>query len=251
MTLDWVPLKNELAQWRAERRALPIWWRDDDAIAETPALDQLLKLSENLECPVHLAVIPKPATSGLVAVCKDADHVVPVVHGWTHQSHAPTGEKKAEFGHPRATALAETETALARMRALFGTRLLEMFVPPWNRIDDSVITGLGAQGYRVLSTYLPRGAREVAGMVQINTHVDPIFWRGGGGVANPEALITGITTLLRDRRRGATDAAEPLGLLTHHLVHDDAIWGFTESCLSVLLEGGAMPCNLLNTKDLP
>jgi hypothetical protein len=64
-------------------------------------------------------------------------------------------------------------------------------------------------------------------------------------------LIAGIVKLLEDRRLGRTDTTEPLGFLTHHLVHDDAIWGFTERCLSVLLEGGAKPCNLLNIKELP
>ena len=32
----------ELAQWRSEELTLPIWWRDDDAIAPTPALERLL-----------------------------------------------------------------------------------------------------------------------------------------------------------------------------------------------------------------
>ena len=251
MTVDWSRLKSELAIWRSEGRHLPIWWRDDDAIEDTPELTKLLILSDKLSCPVHLAVIPKPATSGLVTVCQDAENAIPVVHGWTHQSHAPMGKKKAEFGHPRAGALDETSAALSRMRELFGTRLLEMFVPPWNRIDDSVVAGLGAQGYRMVSTYTPRKARDVAGMVQINTHVDPIFWRNGGGLADPEALIAGLVKVLEDRRMGATDTEEPLGFLTHHLVHDAAIWSFTERCLSELLEGGASPCNLLKMKDIP
>ena len=251
MTVDWSPLTSELALWRAENRPLPIWWRDDDAIKETPELTTLLTLSESLNCPVHLAVIPEPATPELVTACRDAENAVPVVHGWTHQNHAPKGEKKAEFGHPRAAALDETSAALARMRDLFGQNLLEMFVPPWNRIDDSVVAGLGAQGYRILSTFTPRKAREVAGMVQINTHVDPIFWRGGGGLADPDLLIAEIVKLLKDRQSGETDAAEPLGFLTHHLVHDAAIWSFTERCLSVLLDGGATPFNLLTTKEIP
>ena len=193
----------------------------------------------------------QPATPELVTACRNVKNAVPVVHGWTHQSHAPKGEKKAEFGHPRLAALDETNAALARMRDLFGENLLEMFVPPWNRIDNSVVAGLGAQGYRILSTFTPRRAREVADMVQINTHVDPIFWRGGGGLADPEVLISEIVMLLKDRRLGVTDAAEPLGFLTHHLVHDAAIWGFSERCLSVLLDGGATPLNLLTTKEIP
>ena len=52
----------ELARWRAEGLSLPIWWRDDDAIAPTPALERLLALAEQFEAPLHLAVIPEPAT---------------------------------------------------------------------------------------------------------------------------------------------------------------------------------------------
>jgi hypothetical protein len=135
------------------------------------------------------------------------------------------------------------------MRDLFGAQLLEMFVPPWNRIDPSVVAGLAPQGYRMISTFTPRTAPQVAGLMQVNTHIDPIFWRGGGGLVDAETLIQGIITLLQDRRNGTTDATEPLGFLTHHLVHDEAIWGFTQECLSVLLHGGATPCNLLETPN--
>ena len=126
MTVDWSLLTSELALWRAENRPLPIWWRDDDAIEDTPELTTLLTLSERLNCPVHLAVIPKPATPELVTACRNVKNAVPVVHGWTHQNHAPVGQKKAEFGHPRLAALDETSAALARMRDLFGENLLEL-----------------------------------------------------------------------------------------------------------------------------
>ncbi len=249
MKPDWSPLKSELALWRRDGLDLPIWWRDDDAIADTPRLRQLVQLNDALNCPLHIAVIPRPASADLLDVCHAGHSVIPLVHGWTHESHAPEGTKKAEFGHPRADALAETDAALTRMRALFGVSLLEMFVPPWNRIDGSVVAGLNAQGYRMLSTYLPRPARHVSGLLQINTHIDPIHWRGGGGLADADGLIAGIVTLLQDRRAGKTDAREPLGFLTHHLVHDDAIWAFTKDCLTVLLDGGARACNLTNLKD--
>ena len=38
-----------LTRWRDEGRTLPIWWRDDDAIAPTPALERLLALAERFE----------------------------------------------------------------------------------------------------------------------------------------------------------------------------------------------------------
>ena len=252
MTVDWSPLKSELAIWRSEGRALPLWWRDDDAIADTPALRKLLQMGEDMSLPVHLAVIPEPATNELVQACAGTSFAIPIVHGWAHRNNAPADAKKAEFGHPRSDAAAQTDMALTRLKELFGAQLLEMFVPPWNRIDASVVNGLHTQGYHALSTFTPRATRQVAGLVQINTHIDPIHWRGGGALVTAEALIDAIVRLLQDRRAGATDGAEPLGFLSHHLVHDAAIWGFTQNCLGVLLDGGATPLNLRTMKgNLP
>ena len=87
------------------------------------------------------------------------------------------------------------------------------------------------------------------GLVQINTHIDPIDWRGGGGLAPEEMVISHIVRLLQDRRMGHADATEPLGVLTHHLVHDAAIWAFSEQLINRLLDGGATPLNLLSLKE--
>ena len=218
-----------------------IWWRDDDATAPTPALDRLLNMSAELDLPVHIAVIPKAATPELAEIAAATRLMVPVVHGWAHENLAPSGAKKAEFGHPDARAGAKTEAALARMRQLFGPDVLAMFVPPWNRINATVASGLAAQGYVALSTFTPRKRERCAGLTQINTHVDPIAWRSGGGLVPPEALIAKTVTLLQDRREGRADCTEPLGFLTHHLVHDEAIWDFARGFLAELLDGGAKP----------
>lgn len=250
MNAHWHHLEVEMAYWRRAGLTLPLWWRDDDAAAVTPALGRLLKLGEDLSLPVHLAVIPQRATTDLGTYCSDSAYVVPLVHGWAHKNHAPEGQKKAEFGHPHMGYLTETKTAFDRMTELFGENLLPMFVPPWNRIHSDVVTGLQSQGFTALSTYNPRPARLKAGLVQINTHIDPILWKAGRGLADEATTIKGVIRLLQDRRFGFVDAAEPLGLLTHHLVHDEAIWDFTKHFLSVLLEGGATPINLLKMKDI-
>lgn len=245
MTVDWANLDAELAIWRTEGLHLPIWWRDDDAIAPTAALDRLAALAEDLSLPVHIAVIPKHADPALAAYSKDRLLIRPLVHGWQHISHAPDGAKKAEFGHPRPSAAHELAQALNRMQELFGDDLLPIFVPPWNRLDDGLLPVLADAGYVGVSTYLPRDNRIAApGLVQINTHIDPIFWRGTRSLVPPDTLITDITKLLQDRRKGLTDPQEPLGFLTHHLVHDEDIWGFTNACLARLLDGGAVPAQM-------
>lgn len=250
MRIDWQPVTRELAAWRAAGLDLPIWWRDDDAVAATPALDRLAALSDRVGVPVHLAVIPKLAEASLVDVCRDTGAFIPMVHGWAHRNHAPLLAKKAEFGHPRPDLHAEAEAGLARISALFRADVLKVFVPPWNRIDARFVRDLPEIGFVGLSTFTPRKAREAApGLVQINTHIDPIHWRGGGGLVATERLVLQIAGLLIDRREGRADRAEPLGLLTHHLVHDAAIWGFAEECLQVLLDGGARVADLYGVQD--
>jgi hypothetical protein len=250
---DWSVLETELALWRRAGLSLPLWWRDDDAVAPSPALEQLTEMASALGLSAHLAVIPKHAKPDLADFCAGTDLLVPVVHGWSHENHAAEGQKKSEFGQSRNAALAEAAAGLARMDDLFGTEMLPIFVPPWNRIAPEVIAGLPSLGYIGLSTYTPRPAREViAGLVQINTHIDPINWRGGGGLRSPEAVLAELVNTLKDRRKGATDLSEPLGFLSHHLVHDAAIWDFTQGCLSALLDGGAEPCNMMTLKgNLP
>lgn len=248
MTTDWSALRRALAALRRDGVDLPLWWRDDDAVKPTLALDHALQISAELRVPLHLAVIPSKADPALSHHLEATDTVA-LIHGWAHQNHAPAGEKKAEFGHRRPAAGKEAVEALQRMRTLFGGQLLKMFVPPWNRIDRSVTTALNSLGYCALSTFTPRALRQTAGLVQINTHIDPIHWRAGGGLVPTEDIIALMTRTLAARHRGEADAAEPLGLLTHHLVHDPALWAFTRACLSELLDGGATPCNLLTLKD--
>lgn len=252
MKVEWAPLRQELARWRAARMSLPLWWRDDDAVSVTPALERLAALSGDLALPVHLAVVPAHADPSLATYCAALPGMVPMVHGWTHENHAPPGAKRAEFGQPRAEAAAQTEAALHRMQALFGSRLLPAFVPPWNRIDPTLVPNLAQQSYRGLSAFGARGKRLAApGLVQINTHLDPIDWHGTRSLREPDILIATLVALLQGRRSGAQDAAEPLGVLTHHLVHDPAIWSFTHACLSELLLGGAIATDLSTMESLP
>lgn len=240
MNPDWRPLDVELNHWRAESLPLPLWWRDDDAIAPTPQLDRLSELAEKLGLPVHLAVIPRDATPALAEYVAGRASLVPVVHGWAHTNHAPTGEKKAEFrlDRPLEVMVTDAQAGMERLDALFGQYVRPVFVPPWNRIAPELAEQLPKLGYRILSTATPRTSRLAApGLEQINTHLDPIDWRGSRGLISPNALIAQTVGLLRNRREGHSDNTEPFGILTHHLVHDQGIWAFTEALLSKLLSG--------------
>ncbi len=252
MTPDWPLLRAELALWRADGRVLPLWWRDDDAVSHTPALDRLARVSRDLALPVHIAVIPEPASAGLADAVAAEPGLIPLVHGWAHRNHADKGGKKAEFGAPRPGAAKALGRGRVRLQSLFGARLVPVFVPPWNRIDARYLPALVAAGYGGVSTFAPRGAEwPVPGLAQINTHLDPIDWRGTRGLVEADVLIARLVAILADRRTGKTDAKEPLGYLTHHLVHDAALWEFSRALLSELLSGGALPVQLPEVLELP
>lgn len=242
MQVDWTPLRRELARHRARGMALRFWWRDDDATKPSAALDQLENTADALNVPVHLAIIPALAEASLAQHVKRSDHLVPIVHGWQHKNHAPSGQKKAEFGAVRSGAIAELQRALDQMRQLFGTGLVPVFVPPWNRIDPSYLAPLADAGYAGLSTFTPRQTVYAAnGLMQINTHIDPIDWRSTRGLKDPATLVAQTVEVLAARADGQSDSSEPLGYLTHHLVHTADVWDFTQQFVSELLDGGALP----------
>ncbi|GIK97936.1 MAG: polysaccharide deacetylase [Alphaproteobacteria bacterium] len=229
----WNALDRELDRWAAAGRRATLWWRDDDAVAPTGALDRLLGIAAAQGAALALAVIPAGASPALAARL-DA-HPAPVAvlqHGFAHVSHAPSGEKKAELGahRPPRAVLDELAAGNRRLSALFGetgVKALPVLVPPWNRIAETVVAGLPGAGFAGLSTYGPRPRRHAApGLLQVNTHADIVDWRGSRGFLGEAAAIGLLVGHLRMRRSGAVDAEEPTGLITHHLVHDAACWSF-------------------------
>ena len=81
--------------------------------------------------------------------------MTPVVHGWSHENHAPDGQKKQELGphRPLEAVLGELARGFETIAGLFGDRMAPVLVPPWNRIDIALIPHLAAVGFRALSTF--------------------------------------------------------------------------------------------------
>lgn len=230
---SWTELRAELDRWAASGRHATFWWRDDDAVAPSPALDRLLGLAARHGRWVGLAVIPAGAGPALAERLAGTSAVV-IQHGWAHRSHAPAGEKTAELGdhRPAEAVLAELAAGRERLQALFGDRFRPVLAPPWNRIGSRLRARLDETGLAVLSGF---GARDAApGPAQLNTHADPIDWRGGRGFAGIDRALAPVLRHLSDRRLGAADPEEPTGLLTHHLAHDDEGWIFLDGLLSLL-----------------
>ncbi|MCA0272362.1 MAG: polysaccharide deacetylase family protein [Proteobacteria bacterium] len=206
----------------AEGRPARLWWRDDDAVEPTAALDRMLLLSQTWQVPLALAAIPARTGAPLAERLQGENLTTVAVHGWAHRNHAPSGEKKAELGahRPAPVVLAELAQGFDTLRGLHGPRLAPVLVPPWNRISPDVVAGLPALGFRALSVY---GPPKPAPLAVINTHVDLIDWHGTRGGRPADALYA---ELARELARPGDD---PIGILGHHLVHDAAAWSFLES----------------------
>lgn len=230
----WERLSVELDAWAANGQVAEFWWRDDDAIDVTPALDRLLALRADINLPLALAVIPANARPALSAALKGQAGVDILQHGYAHISHRPADEKKAELGADRDLwdVARELSDGRARMLDLFDADWLSVMVPPWNRIDPAVTHLLPGLGFHGLTTFNARPTRDEAeddgALIIVNTHVDIIDWSGTRGYAGDDVVLSAAVDHLAAKRTGRADPVEATGILTHHLAHDDACWAFIE-----------------------
>jgi hypothetical protein len=198
-------------------------------------------LAGQFEAPLHLAVIPEPATRALADRLRPIPDVFVLTHGWRHANHARSDQKKAEFElhRPLSVMCDEVASGRERLRELFGNQALAIFTPPWNRIAPELVAALPGIGFAAVSAFTPRRAKFAGeGLLQVNTHLDPVAWKAGSGLLDPVLLDAQLARELAARRTSGADNAEPYGLLTHHLVQDEATWAFTGLLVETLLGSG-------------
>ena len=247
----WVPVRQELGRWRARGLTARFWMRDDDACEVTPQLERLAALARRHNLKIGLAVIPSKLTDALISYLGADDACfLPMCHGWSHANYGSV-EEPGEFGpdRPLAAAKADCERALERFIASFGERPA-IFVPPFGCITKNVEAILGDVGFAALSNgpglTLARLARLHAKLEALppnpiwalrahpfDVHVDPIDWRRKTA-HRQEHIAAALLGELRLRRKGYIPSGNPIGLLTHHLVHDEAIWSACDELLDVL-----------------
>lgn len=214
----------------AAGRTIPLWWRDDDAALAGPALDRLIGLSEAWQLPLVLAVIPQPAEPALAErlARPDAAGVTVVQHGWCHTNHEPAGARACELGpaRPAETVLAELAAGRAKLAALFGPRFLPVLTPPWNRIGAEIARRRDEVGLPGLSTFT---SLERAGH-RLDAHLDPIVWKTTRSYMGDERMLMLFDEELATRTGAAAEV--PIGVLSHHLAHDEPVWAFLEAFLA-------------------
>lgn len=210
---------------------LSFWWRDDDAVEVTPQLEELLALREGAGVPLALAVIPKFAKPELIGRIRRSGSVAVLQHGWAHDKHSPPGEKASEFGEsrPLEDSLADLKAGHERLAPLAGDLFLPVLTPPWNRIGAAAREARHSAGLTGLSVFGRAGNESNV----CNTHFDVIAWkttRGFIGMKKAWHLLANEVERRLETPPGET--AEPIGILTHHLVHDPQ----TNAFLKLLLE---------------
>ena len=234
--MSWDGLEREIDAWAAAGRRATLWWRDDDAVSETPALDRLVRVTAKARMPLALAVIPARADQTLGPTLRNC---TALQHGYAHINHATEGMRAVECGgeRPLEKIAAELAAGCQRLAQMFGDQFLPILVPPWNRIEAALLPRLPDLGFLGLSTWGPRSdCDDVPGLVQVNTHVDLISWRKGRIFAGAERVTDALAQHLAARREGRVDPDEPTGLLTHHLAHDEPGWDFIEEAAERLGE---------------
>lgn len=234
-------LYRELDQWNFNGDEVMLWWRDDDAVESTPELARLLDLADRYDVPLALAVIPQSLQPDLSEALAGYRDVAVLQHGISHQNNAPEDCKKQELisqagVEQLSDRLADSlATGFGQLTNAFAERFCPVLVPPWNRIDSALFPLLGGIGFRGLSCFQPRQSAEVSDQVWlVNTHVDIINWKQGRTFIGEQVVVEQMVSHLRVRRLGEVDAAEPTGLLTHHLVHDEESWHFLDQLLDAL-----------------
>jgi hypothetical protein len=180
-----------------------------------------------------LAVIPFGATPTLAARLRTSPLVTPCQHGFAHTNHAPADEKKREFGpdRPLSLMLDEVRAGRARLRDLFGDDLTDVFVPPWNRIDPGLAARLPETGVRALSIF-GRKAPLADDLPQVDPVFDLMDWTTRTGHP-PEFSAQAIADLIDEP---STQLPQSVGILTHHLVHDEMAWATLAALIDLVAE---------------
>lgn len=233
----WSDLANELDQWAAEDRVAECWWRDDDATQPGPKLDRLLELTATTG--LLLASIPATVNSELNGIIENLPHVFIAQHGYAHINHAPRGKGVGawELGLHRgeAAVLADLELGYQILRQLFGERFIPIVVPPWNRIDSSLLHPIAERGYWAVSMFGPRTQSQLSsGCGVVNAHCDPINWKSGPQFCGESKALGQFISHLSAKRNGLADAKEPTGMLTHHIDLDQQGWEFCAQLVSAI-----------------
>ncbi|MBV9510047.1 MAG: polysaccharide deacetylase [Caulobacteraceae bacterium] len=222
--LAYLRLQDELRAWRSAGRRAILWWRDDDARGPSERLLRLLEISDLGQVPLSLAVIPDQGVKALPPLLSERPWVSLIQHGVDHRNRRD-GSCAGEF--PASASDAVMQTLLCQsgsvLEGLPGR--LAVFAPPWNDVHPRLLPVLQSCGYRGLSAW---GQIHEPGGARLDVHLDLLRWRGGARFRGRARFWAALAHELAVRRKNSLWRA-PIGLLTHHLSHEERAWRFLES----------------------
>ena len=230
-------LAQELSIWERLETKARFWLRDDDAGTDTPHLRRLLALAEELRTVFALAVIPDRVEGALARLTASAPCCV-WQHGWRHhwqledESHRYS---KGEFGEGRnlEAMMADSRKGQLALDRKFGELGWQrVFVPPFHALSVPFKMVLPSLGYWGLSAGQPL-TPSINTLAELNAEADLMDWPNRKFYGS-NALTNLLLEQLRLRRLGQISPNVPIGLLTHHLVHDEEAWRFLTDLLRFL-----------------
>ena len=139
-----------------------------------------------------------------------------------------------------------------------------VFVPPFGRMSQALVSALPQIGFSGISGaagWLERRLSQLSDwdirvprigpvyrseVSRLDVQIDPINWQDR--TAHDPAKINQILVrCLRARRHGLLASSLPIGIVTHHLDHDESIWRACDALLQLLRCHQAV--KFLNVRD--
>lgn len=221
--LSRVRLNREVARWHDSGHRPRLWWRDDDAREPGDALERLLHTANGL--PLSLAVIPEGSTLALARRLARESAVTVSQHGVAHTNSRASGDPAAEY--PIGTTIPQVIGNILRGEQKLRNLGMDprFYTPPWNRIDETLLEALRLGSYRTLSAWNDEQREQSVGLSRLDVHVDLLRWKDGPRFRGASGVLSRMREQLAQRRE-AGEFTRPIGLLTHHLDHDEAAWRF-------------------------
>ena len=227
--------ERELDVWLTAGFRPTLWWRDDDARGPAPALSRLLEIADGR--PLALAIVPEHDLAPLARKLSGAENVTISQHGVDHCNRREPSEPDGEYAVGTSASEISASVGQGRRRMADAGLIPAFYTPPWNRTDGELVTALPAAGFTKLSAWGAFSARE-GSLDRLDAHVDLLRWSPRPRFRGRARFYRALTQQLR-RRRKAVAWQEPIGLLTHHLDHDDDAWRFLTAFMAHVAQRAA------------
>lgn len=218
--------------------AVEVFFRDDDAGWDDPALRRLLARFDAAGVPVDVAVIPQACDQRLARELCNLAAARPGFlglhqHGLAHLNHEPSGRRQ-EFGPARPPTAQRADILQGRRRLeQLGLPLDSIFTPPWNRCTPGTGRLLAELGFRALSREACAEPLGEPALVELPIRIDWAMHRHG--IRLPLAEI-GV------RLAAEAGSGAPLGIMLHHAAMGEDDLAAVDELLRLLADDGRVHC---------